>query len=360
MKKLLQLLFLALLLVGCSPKSSDIPPRYLKKDEKTIPLGLNGETVFQNILKKNARVIGQDNCYTRYGYGEIFFDVDKKRRRYAIFSVPEGESETFFSFEVRKRDDSSPNFAIRRHNKENSNVTFSLYRNNRWNNVSNGTQIIPGEPGIYTVRVSGAFKKFRQENLAVISSKKPFMLSENEADLEAFFNSLSPDMVSLAEDNTAYIIAYPWREIRVKIEREKNVNIDIGELINWANDRVFRQAIVRLIPVGISERDYDCRIIFTNDNMGGKRVTFLDERNKEHSIASTTRLSHARVTARENPACESNYNRDFAYAVAHLLGVTLDEEERNEVLDPNLMNSNDCGIHLSFRQWNQLHIRRGR
>lgn len=369
MRKLLILLFFVSLLVGCS--KNNVPSQYDKKSEKTFQLGVNGETTFKNIMKKHAKVINLDSCYTKYGHSEIFFDISfdisKERKKYAIFSVPANDTatETYFDFEVKKKDDSYPNFAIRKYNKDNSaNIKFSLYRDNKLLNVSDMPQIVSGEPCIYTVKVSGEFKRYRQENLAVIGIETA--ISENEEYVQKYINSLSPDMINIAEDNTAYIIAYPWRTIKVKIEEEGNSGvfgadkIDYEEIIKWSNEKVFNQAICKLEMVDRKVKDYDCKIVFSNLS-GSERTVFYDENNKEHSRFSSKKLSYAKVTTDKNHSCdETDYNRDFAYAVAYLLGVSLfdiDQKESTEPLNYNLMVPNRCGINLSFRQWNQLHIR---
>ncbi|MDR0303945.1 MAG: hypothetical protein LBH98_04120 [Chitinispirillales bacterium] len=348
MKKIL-LLFICGLFFLCCTK----PDNPKEESEKIFRLGVNGKTSFKNILSNEAIKISGKNCYTNYGYGEIYFDLLDTTEIFAIFSVPADTFvETYFYFEIEAKNESSPNFVLCSYNKESlDSVNFLLYSKEGME-IGDIPLLINGGIGKYMIKVSGNLKKheYKQENFIVIGTDSLYNTNSTE-EIKEYVNLKSNQIKNLSKENSAYIVAYPWRTIKVLVTDDKG-EIDSAETtkqrIAYA-DSVFKQAICK-VERTLDTTDYDCKIVLSNKE--NKNVAFFDETDREYSVISSTEYRYAKV--------KGDNGRDFTYAVAYLLGVTLfDEKKRDggERPEQNFMVSDGKGTHLSFKQWNQLHIR---
>jgi len=344
MNKILCFLFFAVLFIGCSVKE-----KYEKESERVLRLGVNGKTAFKNILQESAVTIDNKKRYTKYGHGEITFTFENENRKetFAIFSVPaDSFVETYFNFVVEERDESYPWYFLCVYNKKSSqNMEYSVRKGANF--VSVATSVTNSVAG-HLIRVAGIFESYKQENLIVIGVDSLLSDETSALGINEFIISMTDEDKDLARDNTAYIVAYPWRTVRVLIEGgNSNTN---ARAVEWANENVFNQAIVRL-ELTSDSTNYEARIIATNSG----DVAIYDEAGRIYQRFSSARPAFARVNTAEQ--------RNFSYAVAFLLGVSLfeDERESNKTFHLNLMNRGEGDMsnrtHLSFRQWNQLHIR---
>ena len=342
------------LFMGCNP-----PHDVKSESDKIFRMGVNGNISFKNILPSER--------YTKYGYGEIRFEVEGETSTYAIFSVPaeENNAETYFHFVVEAADESSPDFVICMYDKKSSQkLNYSLW-------TDTGLKPFPvhleNRTGHYLIRVAGNFERYKQENLIVMGTDSRFESENSRLDINAFIDAMDNKEKKQVMKNTAYVVAYPWRTVKVLVTdgfgRIENSNC-VDSMINYANT-VLRQGLCRL-KAATDTNDYDVKIILSSTTPSNRNVIFYDEANKEYSFVTSNRFSHALVKQdclheeAENHAENDTMKRSFTYAVAYLLGVTLieDERESEKTLHHNLMDTNNAGTHLSFRQWNQLHIRR--
>ncbi|MDR0304442.1 MAG: hypothetical protein LBH98_06725 [Chitinispirillales bacterium] len=351
MKNMFLLFFLVLFLVSC--RKDPTPEKYEKESELEIRMGVNGSSSFKNIMLENAKIVEEDTCYTKYGYGEISFNANGKILTYAIFSIPadERDVETYFNFEVEEEnaDLHYRNYVVCAYDKESSkNVKFSLCDNNFINVPTN----IKNKKNKYLIKVSGEFGKYKQENLIVIGSD--FEYNGETRDINDLIDNIENDEKILVKENTAYIVAYPWRNIKVRIEGGDTVSN--ARIVKWANDSIFNQAICRL-KLTTDTINYDCKIILS-DEINSEFIIY-DEDDKEYKRFSSARAAYAKVDPNNDL-----YKRNFACAVAILLGMSLFEDDSDKTSGYNLMYDEPADYeekakrtHLSFRQWNQLHIR---
>ena len=368
MKRLL-LLFLILLFIGCSK-----PPDPNKENKTVFRLGANGNTFFENICSTKPVKLGDKEYYTKYGHGEVIFYIEGDRVSFAIFSVPaDVDTEVYFNFRIESENESSPNFVICSYSEEN-NGRFSIFVDNEQKAIP---YLVSGKASTHLVRVSGIFERFKQENFVVLGTDS-LLSNERKEDIISFVNRKSKDDKVLEQENSAYIIAYPWREIRVAFFREtliragnpsgppiygkEDTTIETSTL-NFLNS-VFAQAICSIKVVDPNTEDFDVEIIFSNlisvNAHTGPSVTFYDERSMVFDIFNSNSLKFAKL-------CTKGYSdRRLAYAIAYLLGVSLiedevgEEREGNDTRIRNLMDTTSDGTHLSFRQWNQLQMRNKR
>ena len=350
MKKILLFSLLIFVFTACSNRPKE---EYKKESEKVVRLGARGVTAFRNIPQNEAITIDNTGRFTRHGYGEITFNIDGKNETFAIFSVPAEDSNavTYFRFFIEGSDERFPNFKLTNFDRTESNNNTS--RNLEYSvRVGNSFVNVPAEitnrNGDFLVRIAGYFEEFRQENLIVIGIDSLLNSENSSFNVNAFINSMTNEDRLRSSHNTAYIVAYPWRTVRVLIEGgNSNTN---ARAVEWANENVFNQAIVRL-ELTSDSTNYEARIIATNSG----DVGIYDEAGRIYQRFSSARPAFARVNTAEQ--------RNFSYAVAFLLGVSLfeDERESNKTFHLNLMNRGEGDMsnrtHLSFRQWNQLHIR---
>lgn len=351
MKKLLLLLLSLLLVVGCTR-----PGDAKRESDKIFRLGVNGNTAFKNIISEEPVTIGEEEYYTKYGHGEIIFDIDNTtKERFAIFSIPADEDvETYFRFEIESelKYESNTHFVLCTYT-ELSPKDFSIYYEN--GQIKGSAPLLTeATPIKYIVKVAGKFEKYKQENFVVVGVDTSYLdVGADNDSLTRYINSISDENKNLFKENSAYVVAYPWRKIKVLVEND-NGKIDssstVKDMINYA-DSIFQQAICNVeLTTDTSTSNYDCKIILSNNI--NKNVVFYDEADEEYSIVLSKEFSYAKV--------RDNNKRSFTYAIAYLLGVSLfeDEVESSKTINKNLMDTTIIdGYHLSFRQWNQLHIR---
>jgi hypothetical protein len=329
------------LLIGCSKKTAD------NGCDKRIRVGNNNGIVFQNILDGEKR--------TKYGFDEIKFDLIDSP--FAIISIPANEYDSIYFIAKITPEERSPYIWFTSY-KNYSN--FSISVGDSYDNLSVAAPLVNDQEKQYKVGIRGTFKEYSQENVVLICYSDETELSKNMTDKE----KLETD------GNSIYIIPYPWRKIEVKIEGGKSS--DYKELIEWANKNVFNQAICSLkIAEEGNDDNYDCKILLGQKNIS-EDIVFLDETNNKYDQYRSNRVVSVKIKYGNLYETETQYEdgieyeytydspyknkllKKFAYAVARIMGVTEDN-------DPyfNLMTENDDNIdhiHLTFRQWNQLHM----
>ena len=334
------------------------PRRIDRESETTFRLGVNGNTSFKNI----ESLPGHQGVYTRFGHGEIIFYNNGTRETFAIFSVPADTfAETYFLFEVEYKDESSPGFLLSFYAQNIERANFSIPYDTGYAELP---QIVSGDAGRHIVRLSGDFSasEFRQKNFVAIGTNS-LLATTNMNEAGGFITSMDNQTKNLVKKNTAYIIAYPWRTIRVAFFEEvyrryagAPSRIEL-QSINICTDyigTIFAQAICRIETV---KENYDAKIVFSNRVSG---VVFYDERGNVFDPFKSERLTHAKIGRSYYDIFYKRIcKRDMARAIAFQLGVSFFEDERESIktIFQNLMNPDGAGTHLSFRQWNQLHIR---
>ncbi|MCL2843873.1 MAG: hypothetical protein FWE23_00230 [Chitinivibrionia bacterium] len=341
------------LFAACSSGTID------RGSDKRIRVGNNNGIVFRNITSGTNR--------TRYGFSRIRFASEGT---YAIVSIPANEDNVSTYFD-----------AIVTPERRTSNLMLMTYRDSpdfslllNGSNENMQMNVTGDQEQVFQIGIRGKFKPYRQENIVLISFTKEHFTDEQEA--ERTLLQLDTLQRYFLGENTVFVVPYTWRTIRVRIEGgEKD---DYAELIKWANDNVFNQAIVRL---ELAEEEYDCRINLGQNVSGVHRrsIDFLDDEgnifNPHRSnriVAANLRFSSLyvweyqyddpsvppwKVDSREKGA----FLKRFSYAVAHIMGVSQGDS------DYNLMNTNGDGsennnidhVHLTFQQWNQLHAKGG-
>ena len=353
--------FFALFFAACK---ANIPDNYNRESERVFRLGVNGNTSFENIEG--------GEFYTRYGHGEINFVINAERETFAVFSVPADSAvKTYFVFEIEQANESSPNFLLCTYRENLQGVEFSVLRR-----TAEGREFVPtptlidGKTGKHTIRISGDFrgKEFRQDNFVVIGTDSLYAGADLD-EIKKYIDSKSNSIKNLTKENAAYIIAYPWRTIRVGFYEEvavieaptgtaKQIITPDKGLLSRVNE-IFAQAICKIEAV---DENYDVKIVFQGGVPGGNnraRVIFYDERDSIYDAFVSDSLKYASVFKISDGFF---YPRDVAYAIAFLSGASYiaDDRESVKTVFQNLMYPFGTGLHLSFRQWNQLHARRER
>jgi hypothetical protein len=309
------------LLIGCS-KTVD------KGSDKRIKVGENNGILFENILSGEKR--------TKYGWSEIKFALIDSA--FAILSVPANEYDSVYFMAKITPEERSPYIWFTSHKNYSD---FSISVNDSYEALNVSAPLSNDKDKQYKIGIRGTFKEYLQENIVLIAYNV-----EQEESLEKLKEMTDKEKLE-SGGNSVYIIPYPWRTIRVKIEGEGKINSE--ELINWANKNVFNQAICSLKVVDEIDTVYDCKVILTVFTQ--KDFLLLDETGNEYDIFYSNRISYAKIKYLF-PLNDKN-RKNFARAVACIMGVTEDI-----ALPFNLMNENDNNtehVHLTFRQWNQLH-----
>jgi hypothetical protein len=338
MKKVMVVLLVALtvLLVACS--SGDV-----RSNHRQIHItGING-IGFRNILP-NDSVIG-----TPYGWDGIVFDYKDSRDSFAIISVPADEEDVEVYFN-----------AIISPQKDIANIWVTTYRNNPPFSFKTNREIPithREEIQINRIGIKGTFREYVQENIVFLGNDSEFRAVQ--------MRNATPRQLNEAKLNTVYIMPYPWRTIKINIVIRSssianihfNFGYDGGNVIlsngldrtfNWLNSNVFNQAICKIER---TSRDFDRLIILCNDVVD---LSFFDEKERPYNPLTSERAASARIHF--NGISNALFMRRMAYAIAFMMGVSENGNERNLMSRYNSTNAHDdtTQIHLNFKQWNQI------
>lgn len=338
MKKKNLLLTAALFLLAACSGTVD------KGSPARVRFGNNNGITFQNILVGERR--------TEYGMSNIHFPAVGT---YAVVSVPANEENvsTYFTAIVtpEKR---TPKLVLMTYK---NSPGFSLLLNGSNENLD--MDVSGDQERSFEVGIRGKFTPYIQENIVLISFDNLHDKSELQKLSEAQLRNLG--------ENTVFVVPYPWRTVKVRIEGgESSV---YNELIAWANLNVFRQAIVRL-ELAEEGEEYDCRIILGQNISGGRDYAFLDESGNEFNphrsnriVAAQLRFDSLNFWKEDSDGTLQQYNspernaflKKFSFAVAYLMGVSQGNSHNNLML----ADDNTSNVHLTFQQWNQLHAKGG-
>lgn len=333
MNKYVLCMLLAMLLMGCS----STPPEILAIN-KPMTLGEHGKTSFSNILKETDPV-----SHTRYGYSEIVFnseiflnDTGAESGTFAIFSLPADEyCSTYFSLRTEFDTGDSTSFPYYGVSSFDTTRKFDIVLDDKPCSLSYLLEVNSNNQS-NTIAIKGSFEPYIQHNVVIRGLN-------DVAQKDTTYRYDSPELKRLTQFNSAYLIAYPWRTISVKIEGDSIYRLE-AIYLKYYVEKTFKQAIC---SVAIVNTGYDFKLIIDTSI---STVKIMDKFHKEF-VPFDSHMPKYAIVGRK-PTANSSLYRNVAYAIAYLSGVSYDNDgEKNLLNITGDINANN----LSFRQWNQLH-----